>query len=313
MQIKSLHIGRLTTKNNVFLAPLAGFSDFAFRKICIECGCGLAFTEMVSAKGLKYNSRATVDLLRVADCESIKAVQLFGNDPQIMREACESEDLKDFDIVDINMGCPVPKVFNNGEGSALLDNVPLAGKIVEECVKSGKIITVKMRTGVQKGSESAIQLAKTVESAGAKMVTVHGRSREDYYTGEINFDLISKIKQCLAIPVICNGNVFSKSDADEIMQKTGADGVMIGRGALYDPTLFAQILKVDCDSKKTLINRHIDLLLSVYPPKIVAVNMRKQFACYLHGVRDGKTVKQKIFGLDDIEAIRKEINQLQFD
>ena len=310
MKIKSVDIGRLSTKNNIFLAPLAGFTDFSLRSICYDLGAGLCFTEMVSAKGLTYNNQNTKELLLTADNEYIKAVQLFGSEPDILRRACESRDLEKFDIIDINMGCPVPKVFNNGEGSKLLDNIPLAQSIVKECVKSGKIITVKMRLGTQRPSFAALDLAKAVEQAGASMVTVHGRYRDDYYRGEIDDDKIAQIKGALKIPVIANGNLFSVKDAELCLDKTGADGVMLARGALSKPWLFSEIQGIPVENKKEVINRHIDLLLTKYSDQRVAVILRKQMALYVLGQRDAKKYKQQAFEATSTKELKQIINNL---
>ena len=310
MKIKSVDIGRLSTKNNIFLAPLAGFTDFSLRSICYDLGAGLCFTEMVSAKGLTYNNQNTKELLLTADNEYIKAVQLFGSEPDILRRACESRDLEKFDIIDINMGCPVPKVFNNGEGSKLLDNIPLAQSIVKECVKSGKIITVKMRLGTQRPSFAALDLAKAVEQAGASMVTVHGRYRDDYYRGEIDYDKIAQIKGALKIPVIANGNIFSVKDAELCLDKTGADGVMLARGALSKPWLFSEIQGIPVENKKEVINRHIDLLLTKYSDQRVAVILRKQMALYVLGQRDAKKYKQQAFEATSTKELKQIINNL---
>lgn len=310
MKIKSVDIGRLSTKNNIFLAPLAGFTDFSLRSICYDLGAGLCFTEMVSAKGLTYNNQNTKELLLTADNEYIKAVQLFGSEPDILRRACESRDLEKFDIIDINMGCPVPKVFNNGEGSKLLDNIPLAQSIVKECVKSGKTITVKMRLGTQRPSFAALDLAKAVEQAGASMVTVHGRYRDDYYRGEIDYDKIAQIKGALKIPVIANGNLFSVKDAELCLDKTGADGVMLARGALSKPWLFSEIQGIPVENKKEVINRHIDLLLTKYSDQRVAVILRKQMALYVLGQRDAKKYKQQAFEATSTKELKQIINNL---
>ena len=310
MKIKSVDIGRLSTKNNIFLAPLAGFTDFSLRSICYDLGAGLCFTEMVSAKGLTYNNQNTKELLLTADNEYIKAVQLFGSEPDILRRACESRDLEKFDIIDINMGCPVPKVFNNGEGSKLLDNIPLAQSIVKECVKSGKTITVKMRLGTQRPNFAALDLAKAVEQAGASMVTVHGRYRDDYYRGEIDYDKIAQIKGALKIPVIANGNVFSVKDAELCLDKTGADGVMLARGALSKPWLFSEIQGIPVENKKEVINRHIDLLLTKYSDQRVAVILRKQMALYVLGQRDAKKYKQQAFEATSTKELKQIINNL---
>ena len=310
MKIKSVDIGRLSTKNNIFLAPLAGFTDFSLRSICYDLGAGLCFTEMVSAKGLTYNNQNTKELLLTADNEYIKAVQLFGSEPDILRRACESRDLEKFDIIDINMGCPVPKVFNNGEGSKLLDNIPLAQSIVKECVKSGKTITVKMRLGTQRPSFAALDLAKAVEQAGASMVTVHGRYRDDYYRGEIDYEKIAQIKGALKIPVIANGNIFSVKDAELCLDKTRADGVMLARGALSKPWLFSEIQGIPVENKKEVINRHIDLLLTKYSDQRVAVILRKQMALYVLGQRDAKKYKQQAFEATSTKELKQIINNL---
>ena len=310
METKSIAIGRLSTKNNIFLAPLAGFTDFSFRSICYDLGAGLCFSEMVSAKGLTYNNQNTKDLLLTADNEYVKAVQLFGCEPEILRRACESYDLEKFDIVDINMGCPVPKVFNNGEGSKLLDNIALAQAIVKECVKSGKTITVKMRLGTQRPNFTALDLAKAVEDAGASMITVHGRYRDDYYRGDIDYDKIAQIKSALKIPVIANGNIFSTEDAELCMRKTGADGVMLARGALSKPWLFSELQGVTVENKKDVVNRHIDLLLTRFSDERVAVIMRKQMALYVLGQRDAKKYKQQAFEATTTDELRQIIDKL---
>lgn len=310
MKLKSLDIGRLTTKNNVFLAPLAGFSDFALRGICYQLGAGLCYTEMVSAKGLIYNNENTKALLYTTDYDYIKAVQLFGFEPDVMQSACECEALKDFDIVDINMGCPVPKVFNNGEGSALLNTPELAGKIINACAKTNKVITVKMRLGVAHGDFQAVKLAKIAEDNGAKLITVHGRYRDDYYSGEADYDKINQVVKAVKIPVIANGGIFTKEDADICMDKTGAQGVMLARGALNRPWLFSEILSKPIKDKKSIIKRHIDLLLTKYPDEYVAINMRKQMALYLAGLKDAKKYKLKAFEAKTTKELKSIINAL---
>ena len=186
MKQKSVKIGTATAENNVFMAPLAGYTDFAFRSLCLSYGAGLAFTEMVSANGLLYGSRATKELLFTADGEKVKAVQLFGSDPLVMKEAVLSEALAPFDVIDVNMGCPVPKIYGNGAGSALLEDMPRAEKIISAMASTGRNITVKIRIGAVKGKPVAVEFAKMAAGAGAKLITVHGRYRPDYYLSLIH-------------------------------------------------------------------------------------------------------------------------------
>ncbi len=308
MQCKSIRIGRLTTKNNVFFAPLAGFSDFAMREICLSFGAGLCFTEMVSCKGLLYGNENTEALLPLAPHETQPAVQIFGNDPEIMRRALESEALAPFPIADINFGCPMSKIYNNGEGSALLADIPLAQKIVSSCVKSGKTITCKMRIGLREGDYVTEDFAKACEDAGASLITVHGRVRDRIYAGEPNYKEIAKAKHAVSIPVIANGGIFRKEDADRMINETGADGVMIARGALEKPQIFSEILGIPCSTdKKSLIYRHIDLLKTKYEDRVVAVNFRKQLCYYLKGEPGVTRLKEKIFRLTDTASLKSEI------
>lgn len=314
MKLKSIKIGDVITSNNVFVAPLAGYSDFAFRSICYSMGAAVCYTEMVSAKGLCYNNENTVDLLYTTDAEKVKAVQIFGSEPEFMRMACESEQLEKFDIVDINMGCPVDKIYSSGEGSALLKNVNLAANIINVCCKTGKTITVKIRIGVKKGDNVAVEFARMAEDNGAQAITVHGRTREDFYQGEVDFDTIAKVKQSVKIPVIANGGIFSVEDAENMFDKTGCDGIMLARGAIYDPRLIQKILygKTDVDMYSMII-KHIDLLKSRYDDKFVAVTMRKQLAAYLRGVRGGKEAKMKIFAATDTNTIKEILKEVQFN
>ena len=312
MEIKPITVGSVKLDGNLLLAPLAGYTDFAFRGICASLGASLAFTEMVSCKGLMYNNENTAVLLTTSEKERVKGAQIFGNDPAIMRAACESAYLAPFDIIDINMGCPVPKLFKNGEGSALLENMPVAERVISECVKSGKIITVKFRTGLTHESPVTEEFAKMCEGAGAAMITIHGRPRCAYYEGEVNYGEIAKAKNAVKIPVIANGGIFSREDADRLVDRTGCDGVMIARGALSNPFLFAEISGRQTDRDFTdVIYEHIDGLKTVYPDRWVAHNMRKQVAFYLKGVRGGKQAKIKLLSCETTDEM-KEIVALAF-
>lgn len=309
MKLKSLDIGRLTTKNNLFLAPLAGFSDFAFRSICRSLGAGLTFTEMVSCKGLIYGNENTEDLLFTTD-EDIKCAQVFGNDPEIMLRAATLPAMGKFDIIDVNFGCPMPKIYNNGEGSALLSNPLLAEKIISSLVKSGKTITAKMRIGVTGDNLVTEDFAKALEQGGASMITVHGRTRDRIYAGEVNLGEIYKAKRAVRIPVIANGGIFTVEDADRTINETGADGIMLARGALENPFLFADLSgkKVE-KSKKELIKRHIALLLTRYDDRTVAVTFRKQLCLYLKGERGGATLRQTLVKLNSTSEIIKAVEE----
>lgn len=305
MKILPVKIGTVLTDGNVFLAPLAGYTDFSFREICYSLGASLCFTEMVSCKGLMYKNENTSVLLHTGENEKIKAAQIFGSDPAIMRAACESEELAPFDVIDINMGCPVPKLYKNGEGSALLENLPLAEKIISECKKSSKNVSVKFRTGVSEEKKVTRDFAVMCENAGADMITVHGRVRTAYYSGEVDYAQIAAAKNAVKIPVIANGGVFTEEDADLLYENTGADGLALARGALYNPFLFAEITKTKTDYDiYNLICRHIDGLKEVYPDKWIAHNMRKQLACYLKGVRGGKQAKAKLLTLETTEELK---------
>lgn len=308
MQLKRIKIGSFETDNNVFLAPLAGFSDFAMRKICSDYGAGLTFTEMVSCKGILYDNENTKILLKKTDGEKISCAQIFGNDPDIMLEAIKRPPLCDFNVIDINFGCPMPKIYQNGEGSALLKNPSLAEKIVAECKKSGKPITCKMRIGLTENSINGLEFATALENGGADMITVHGRTREKIYAGDIHGEQIAKIVAKVKIPVIANGGIFTKEDADKVMTETGADGVMLARGALEKPWLFAEILNNPYSAdKKDLIFRHIDLLKTVYDDRTVAVTFRKQLCLYLKGEKNSAELKQKVLTLNSTDEIKREL------
>lgn len=308
MQLKRIKIGSFETDNNVFLAPLAGFSDFAMRKICSDYGAGLTFTEMVSCKGILYDNENTKILLKKTDGEKISCAQIFGNDPDIMLEAIKRPPLCDFDVIDINFGCPMPKIYQNGEGSALLKNPSLAEKIVAECKKSGKPITCKMRIGLTENSINGLEFATALENGGADMINVHGRTREKIYAGDIHGEEIAKIVAKVKIPVIANGGIFTKEDADKVMTETGADGVMLARGALEKPWLFAEILNNPYSAdKKDLIFRHIDLLKTVYDDRTVAVTFRKQLCLYLKGEKNSAELKQKVLTLNSTDEIKREL------
>ena len=295
MQLKQIRIGELIAPNNVFLAPLAGYTNYPFRRLCKGYGAGLCYTEMVSAKGLKYGSDNTAELLYTQENEGVCAAQIFGSEPAIMRAACEHEKLAPFPVVDINMGCPVQKIYKNGEGSALLENPVLAEKIVQECVKSGKIITVKFRIGVREGEYFAAEFAKRMAGAGARLLTVHGRTREKFYAGDVHFEEIAAAKAAVDVPVLANGGVFSVADAENLLEKTGADGVMVARAALFDPQIFCDLTGRARESKLAMFEKQLKWTEQVFDERFTTVFMRKMAAFYVKGERGAAAAKERLF------------------
>lgn len=313
MRLNPVKIAHLLAPNNVFLAPLAGYTNAPFRDMCFGLGAGLTFTEMVSAKGLCYDSKKTEELLYVSkDYGGIKACQIFGAEPEYMRRAAESEALKPFELIDINMGCPVPKIYKNGEGSALLNDMPLASKIISECKKSGKVISVKFRTGVDSSHIVAAEFAKMCEDSGADMITVHGRTRDKMYSGEVNFKEIAAAKNAVKIPVIANGGIFTPADADELMEKTGADGVMVARGAMYNPWLFAEICGKPAGDKRKAVLAQIAATREIMGERFAVVYMRKMVGFYIKGSPGASFLRVKLLECKTCDEIIKITHNLSF-
>lgn len=282
----SIFIKNVELKSNLILAPMAGFSDVAFRNLCLKYGAGLVCTEMVSSKALSYKNKKTEDLLVTLDDESPKAVQIFGHEPEIMAEAVKNPLLQKFDIIDINMGCPAPKITKNGDGSSLLKNIELAMEIIKACVAAtDKPVTVKFRIGYDAGQDIAVQFAKMCEEAGAAAITVHGRTTAQGYSGMPDYEAIKRVKEAVSIPVFANGNCTSREDYLNILNQTKADGVMIGRASLGKPEIFEEILtgkEVEVN-KLEQIKWHYETLLKFFPEKFVVLSMRSHLACYLKG------------------------------
>ena len=312
MRLTPITVKNLTVKNNVFLAPLAGYTNYPFRRLCKDYGAGLCYTEMVSAKGLKYGSENTEDLLYTDENEGICAAQIFGSDPHILRAACEHDKLKPFPIVDINMGCPVPKIYKNGEGSALMEQPALAEKIVSECVKSGKIITVKFRIGITADKLITTEFAKRMEGAGASLITVHGRTRDKFYAGDVHFAEIVAAKNAVQIPVIANGGVFSNADAEKLMRETGADGVMVARASLFNPQIFCELTGKAGESKLEMFRKQLKWTRQVCDERFTTVFMRKMAAFYVKGEKGAAAFKERLFTAqspDEVWAIAQQIWQ----
>ncbi len=306
-----MKIDELELKSDAVFAPIAGFSEVGLRALCAELGAGLTFTEMVSAKGLMYGNEHTEDLLHTTEYEKVKAVQLFGSDPEILARAAESRELGKFDIVDINMGCPVKKIVSNNEGSALLKNPSLAADIVRAVRRSGKPVTVKFRIGFEKNSRTGVDFARYMQDAGAAAVTVHGRTREQFYEGNADWDYIAEVVRAVDIPVIANGDVFSKEDYIKIKAHTGAAGVMIARGALGYPQIFSEITGTPCPyaTVQNIALKHIDVLASFHSDIYVVNNMKKQIACYCKGLRGGKQLKLDVFKARNVAELKEIVKE----
>ena len=315
MYIKPIKIGNVEIPNNIFLAPMAGVTDMPFRRLCKEFGAGMIYTEMASSKAVHYGSEKTKGIYEVFDDERPVGIQIFGSDPDVMAET--ANELSEYsDIIDINMGCPANKIVKNGEGSALMKNLKLAEEIITKVVEASKVpVTVKMRKGWDDKHINVVELAQIAEASGAKLITVHGRTREDMYSGEADLDIIKKVKESVNIPVIGNGDITSGEKAKRMFEVTGCDGIMIGRGAQGNPWIFKSILEYlengtalpepNINDKINMALKHLNLSKE-YKGEYVAVReMRKHIAWYLKGVPGNSQLKETINREDDIEKVEK--------
>lgn len=293
------------------LPPIAGYSDVGFRKVCAMRGADMTYTEMISAKGLVYGSDKTEDLLHTTFSEKIKCVQIFGSEPDFIRRAVEHKALEKFDVIDINMGCPVPKIVRNGEGSALLENIPLACEVVKAALCGKRPVTVKFRIGVTSDKIIAVDFAKAMQDAGASAITVHGRTRAQLYSGKADWETIAKVKSAVDIPVYVNGDITDKASYDEAMRISGADGAMIARGALGNPLIFSEIKNCVPDgySLKADILTHFDTLLEYHHPAYVLANFKKHIAYYCRGMQGQKQIKLAGFETKSIDEMRDVIEK----
>lgn len=315
-----MKIGNTEIKNNLFLAPMAGVTDLPFRKLCKEQGVGMVYTEMVSAKAIYYNNKNTRSLLEIDETEHPVAVQLFGSEPELMGEMALRIEEYGFDVFDINMGCPVPKVVNNGEGSALMKNPKLAEEIVAAMVKRvHKPVTVKLRAGFDKEHINAPEVAKAVEAGGAAAVCVHGRTREQYYAGHADWDVIRSVKEAVNIPVIGNGDILTARDALAMKEQTGCDGFMVGRGAKGNPWIFRDILtalETGVQPERPSVEEIVNMirlqfqLMIAYKGEFTAVReMRKHISWYTAGYPASAKLRGELMKLESYVEVEELLYQ----
>ena len=319
--MSSLTIGNVTLENNIILAPMAGVTDLPFRLLCKRQGAGMVCMEMVSAKAILYRNRNTEELMRILQEERPVSLQLFGSDPKIMGEIAAQIQERPFDILDINMGCPVPKVVNNGEGSALMKNPKLAQEIIKSVVQaSGKPVTVKIRKGFDEEHINAVELAKRAEEAGAAAIAVHGRTREQFYSGKADWEIIAKVKEAVGIPVIGNGDADSPENAVRMLRETGCDGVMVGRAARGNPWIFREInsyletgeesAKPTAEEKCACILEHAALLCEYKGAYTAVREMRKHVSWYTFGYPNSARLRGKINTVESMEELEDCVREI---
>ena len=319
-----MKIGNVELKNKVFLSPMAGVTDLPFRLICKEQNCGMLYTEMINAKALCYDDKNTKKMLNIEYEEHPVAVQIFGSDPEFMGRAAEIMNAYPNEILDINMGCPAPKVVKNGDGSALMKNPKLTEEVLKSVVKnSTKPVTLKIRKGWDDNSVNAVEIAKIAEASGISALAIHGRTREQYYSGNADWDIISEIKNAINIPVIGNGDVFSVEDARNMLNKTGCDAIMIGRGAQGNPWIFKRINhymetgeilpEPTLEEKINTAIKHLNLAVKEHGEYVAVREMRKHIAWYLKGLKGSAKVRDEINKITSYEEVITRLNEYMED
>lgn len=314
-----MKIGNLNLDNKVFLSPMAGVTDLPFRLICKEQDCGMLYTEMVNSKALCYDDQNTKKMLKIEEEEHPVAIQIFGSDPEYMGGAAKILNSYPNEILDINMGCPAPKVVKNGDGSALLKNPELAAKVLRSVVdNSEKPVTLKIRKGWDDTCINAVEIAKIAQDCGISAIAVHGRTREQYYSGKADWDIIKEVKQNVSIPVIGNGDVFEVEDAINMLNKTNCDAIMIGRGAQGNPWIFKRINHYmqtgeilpdpTLEEKIDTAMKHLKLAVQEHGEYVAVREMRKHIAWYLKGLRNSAKVRDEI---NKIESYEEVVNKLK--
>ncbi|MBQ2088993.1 MAG: tRNA dihydrouridine synthase DusB [Lachnospiraceae bacterium] len=323
--LTGLQIGNVTLPNRLVLAPMAGVTDLPFRILCKEQGAGLICMEMVSAKAIQFNNRNTYKLLEIDEREKPVSLQLFGSDPDCISEMAKKIEDRPFDILDINMGCPVPKVVNNGDGSALMKNPKLAGEIMRKTVQAiEKPVTVKIRKGFDDEHVNAVEMAKIAEDAGVAAIAVHGRTREQYYSGKADWDIIAAVKDAVSIPVIGNGDIFGPQDVKAMYEHAKCDGFMIGRGAQGNPWIFSQILhffetgeiigKPPMDEMVQLMLRHAAMQIEWKEDELAGIReFRKHAAWYTGGYHNASKLRGMINEVETYSQLEELFDRFMSD